>query len=113
MIKKLFFGLLFLALAAPCVAPAQMIGVNVSGSEYSWETYPIASHLDYLKNKGVSLIRLPVAWEKFQSTPSGPLNQTEVGKLKSFLQLVASRGMQVILDMHNYGRYNPNWALMG
>lgn len=87
-----------------------IIGINVSGSEYSWETYPIASHLDYLKNKGIILIRLPIAWEKLQPTLNGSLNQTEIGKLKSFLDLVASRNMQVIVDIHNYGRYNPNWA---
>jgi len=110
MIKKIFFILTFLAFAAPSVAPALMVGVNISGSEYSWETYPIASHLDYLKNKGVVLIRLPVAWEKIQSTPNGPLNQSEIGKLKAFLDLAASRNMQVIVDIHNYGRYNPNWA---
>jgi endoglucanase len=106
--KKLFFVLLFLVFATN-VAHGWMLGVNVSGSEYSWETYPIASHLDYLKDRGIVLIRLPVAWEKFQSALNGPLNQTEVGKLKSFLDLVDSRGMQVILDIHNYGRYNPNW----
>jgi len=87
-----------------------MVGVNVSGSEYSWETYPVASHLDYLKNKGIILVRLPIAWEKVQSSLNGPLNQTEVGKLKSFLDLAASRNMQVIVDIHNYGRYNPDWA---
>lgn len=110
MLKKIFFVLLFLVYFAPHLALGAMIGVNVSGSEYSWETYPIASHLDYLKKKGIVLIRLPVAWEKLQSKPSGPLNQIEVGKLKSFLDLVATRGMQVIVDIHNYGRYNPNWA---
>lgn len=87
-----------------------IIGVNVSGSEYSWETYPVASHLDYLKNRGIVLIRLPIAWEKIQPTVNGSLNQTEIGKLKSFLDLVAARNMQAIVDIHNYGRYNPNWA---
>jgi endoglucanase len=113
--KLLSFALVlvFAVYAVFSVASASwaiMIGVNVSGSEYSWETYPIASHLDYLKNKGIVLIRLPIAWEKLQSTLNGPINQTEVGKIKSFLNLVASRGMQVIVDIHNYARYNPKWA---
>lgn len=87
-----------------------MIGVNVSGSEYSWETYPIGSHLDYLRSKGIALIRLPIAWEKLQPALNGPLNQTEVARLKSFLDSAASRNMQVIIDIHNYARYNPRWA---
>ncbi len=110
MLKRLFFVLMILAYAAPSMATGAMIGINISGSEYSWETYPIASHLDYLKNKGIVLVRLPIAWEKLQSTLNGPLNQTEVGKLKSFLDLATTRKMQVIVDIHNYGRYNPNWA---
>ncbi|MGO8988517.1 MAG: glycoside hydrolase family 5 protein, partial [bacterium] len=110
MIKRLFWVLLFLAFAAPRVAPGETIGINVSGSEYSWETYPIASHLDYLKNKGIVLIRVPIAWEKVQPALNGALNQTEIGKLKSFLDLTASRNIRVIVDIHNYGRYNPNWA---
>lgn len=100
----------FFAVISIVSASWAMIGVNISGSEYSWETYPVSSHLDYLKNEGIVLIRLPIAWEKLQSTLNGPLNQTEIGKLKSFLDSAAARNMQVIVDIHNYGRYNPNWA---
>jgi endoglucanase len=105
-------ALLFGVFAVLSVTSASwpQVGVNVSGSEYSWETYPIASHLDYLENKGIVFIRLPVAWEKLQPTLYGPLNQTEIRNLKSFLDLAASRKMRVIVDIHNYGRYNPNWA---
>jgi aryl-phospho-beta-D-glucosidase BglC (GH1 family) len=91
-------------------ASLAIVGVNVSGSEYSWETYPIASQVDYLQTEGIVLIRLPIAWEKLQSTLNGPLTQGEITNLKSFLDLAASRGMQVIVDIHNYARYNPNWA---
>lgn len=105
-------ALLVFAVFVLTVTPtsAAVVGVNVSGSEYSWETYPVASHLDYIKSKGVALIRLPVAWEKLQPALYGTLNPTEIKNLKAFLNLAASRNMQVILDIHNYGRYNPNWA---
>lgn len=86
------------------------IGVNISGSEYSWESYPVASHLDYLKTRGVALIRLPVAWEKVQPALNGPLNLTEIARMKGFFDAAAARNMKVIVDIHNYGRYNPNWA---
>jgi aryl-phospho-beta-D-glucosidase BglC (GH1 family) len=58
-----------------------MIGVNVSGSEYSWETYPIVSHLNYLKNKGITLIRLPIAWEKVRFTKDELMTDTEADKI--------------------------------
>ncbi len=104
--------LIFAALMIPNIAMTSwaFYGVNLSGSEYSWETFPIASHLEYLNSRGVVVFRLPIAWEKLQPVLNGPLNQTEVGNLKTFLNLVASHNMQAIVDIHNYGRYNPNWA---
>src|SRR5262245_30488345 len=57
-------------------APA-MIGVNMSGAEFSYDTYPTVNDLDYVQSKGLSLIRLPISWEKTQSTLNGPLNQAE------------------------------------
>ena len=81
MLKKIFFVLLFLVYSLSGMARAGMIGVNISGSEYSWETYPIKSHLDYLESKGIALIRLPVAWEKLQSKPNG--QNSEFGRGRS------------------------------
>jgi endoglucanase len=96
--------------AANCRA-GEPVGVNLSGDEYSWETYPVASHLAYLSGKGVHLIRLPVAWEKWQPVLGGPLSTTEVANFKAFMQRAQQYNMQVILDLHNFGRYNVNyWA---
>jgi hypothetical protein len=85
-----------------------MIGVNISGAEYASGSYPTTSDLDYLQSKGVGLLRLPIAWEKFQPTLNGPLDPTQLTSIESFLDNAAAHGMQVIVDLHNYGRYSTN-----
>ncbi len=95
-------------LANPLVGGAQ-IGVMMDGAEASWVGYPSASDLDYLKSHGVDLVRLPIAWELMQNTLNGPLNATYLSGLENFLTEAAARGMQVIVDLQNYGGYDPNW----
>ena len=85
-----------------------MIGVNISGAEYSPGSYPTTGDLDYLESRGIGLIRLPVAWENLQPTLNGPLDQTQLSSLKTFLNNAAAHGMEVIVDLHNYGRYSTN-----
>ena len=87
------------------VAPGT-IGVNVSGAEYNPSYYATTSDLNYLQSEGVTLLRLPISWEIFQPAPDGPLDQTEVAHLENFIANAAAHGMQVIIDLHNYARYN-------
>ena len=82
-----------------------MIGVNLSSAEYSYDTYPTTDALDFAASEGLDLIRLPVAWEKLQPTLNGPLDQVQVDGLSNFLDAAAARGIQVIVDLHNYGHY--------
>ena len=35
---------------------------------------------------------------------------TYLAALKAFINAAGAQGMQVIVDVHNYGRYNRNWA---
>ncbi len=112
--KKNYFSLLLILVAAltlhaqaPC---GTFTGVNMSGGEYSWEQFPNASDLDYVKSKGVTLIRLPISWEKFQPDLNGPLDINEVNGIKKFLDSAGARGMKVIVDMHNYARYDAIWT---
>ncbi len=82
----------------------------MSEAEYSWGSYPGGSDLAYIKSKGISLIRLPIAWERMQTTVGGALDPTYLAGLKAFINAAGAQGMQVIVDVHNYGRYNRNWA---
>ncbi|MGY4458022.1 glycoside hydrolase family 5 protein [Bradyrhizobium sp. LB13.1] len=86
------------------------VGVNVSGAEYSWMPFVGVTDLDYLANQGVTLIRLPISWERMQPTLNGPLDPTYLSGLENVLSEAAARGIQVVIDLHNYGRYNLNYA---
>ncbi|MFH1498963.1 MAG: cellulase family glycosylhydrolase [Verrucomicrobiota bacterium] len=94
-----------------------MLGVNlasacfgeyypgVHGTHYIW---PGADDLDYFKARGMELIRLPFRWENIQPVLFGPLNSAEVARLDAFLDAAEERGMRVIPDVHNFGRYHIN-----
>jgi hypothetical protein len=101
-------------------------GVNVSGAEFGAPfsldatskfsnknpgRYNRAYHydgqatFDYLASRGIKLIRLQFRWERIQPTTGGPLNGTELSRLKGAVQRAASAGLGVILDVHNFGDY--------
>jgi Endoglucanase len=91
-----------------------MRGINLAGAEFGSTfpgvyntdyTYPGVAQLNYYKARGIELIRLPFKWERIQHTLNGPLDTAELARLDTFLNLAEARGMRVILDMHNYGRY--------
>jgi Cellulase (glycosyl hydrolase family 5) len=106
--------------------PSYLRGVNVSGAEfgapYSLDAtsrfsnknpgrYNTAYHydgqatFDYLASRGIQLIRLQFRWERIQPTPGGPLNRTELGRLKAAVGRATGAGLKVILDVHNFGDY--------
>ena len=93
-------------------------GVNLAGAEFDEDnmpgtldqqyTYPNAEELDYYKSKGLKLIRLPFRWERLQHEFGGNLETENLNRIKGFVKMVTDRDMQVILDLHNYGRYRLN-----
>jgi hypothetical protein len=104
------FVLLAFFLFAGTAHASAPVGVNMSGGEYTWEQFPAASDFDYLRSKGITLVRLPIAWEKFQPNLNGPLDPNETSGLLTTLNLAATRGMAVVIDLHNFGRYAPTWV---
>ncbi len=93
-------------------------GVNLAGAEFAEEnmpgildeqyTYPNAEELDYYKSKGLTLIRLPFRWERIQLSFGESLETENINKIKEVVKMATDREMQVILDLHNYGRYRLN-----
>ncbi len=82
-------------------------GVNLAGAEFSGgAVYPNAADFDYYKSKGLILIRIPFLWERIQKTLNGALDPDGIDDLDAVVSLANARGMKVILDMHNYGKYN-------
>ncbi len=88
-----------------------MIGVNLSGAEfgqvggaYGWHyIYPSVDDIAYYAQRGVQLVRLPVKWERLQTSVDGPLDQAELGRLIKFLGDAQTQGVKVIVDLHNFG----------
>jgi endoglucanase len=78
--------------------------------------FPTTQELDYYKQKGMDLIRMPFLWERMQpgllskNSPTANVDRSfnpEYAKqMDDFLTAADQRGMKVILDAHDYGRYN-------
>lgn len=94
----------------------QPFGVNLAGAEFFHKKmegvgrfnkdyhYPTTDELDYWKSKGLTLIRLPFKWERIQRKLYGELNREEIDYIKFLLAEADKRDMQILIDMHNYGR---------
>jgi VCBS repeat-containing protein len=91
-----------------------MLGVNLSGAEfggsgdkYGWDyKYPTLKDLAFYADKGITLFRLPVKWERLQPTAGGELDKAELGRLLEFLDNAQKVGGKIIVDIHNFGRYD-------
>ncbi|MBB5699295.1 cellulase family glycosylhydrolase [Sphingomonas yantingensis] len=90
-----------------------MLGINLSGAEfgkgdkYGYDyIYPSSKDLKFYADQGLTLVRLPVRWERLQPELGGSLDAVELGRLNTFLVNAAKAGVQVIVDVHNYGRYD-------
>jgi endoglucanase len=107
------------ALALPLPALAEdcqglQIGVNLAGPEFGpprgrygyTYIYPNEAELDYFTGKNLRLIRLPLRWETLQPVLDGPLDPAELGRVAEFLHLAQAKGAKVLIDLHNYGRYD-------
>jgi hypothetical protein len=86
------------------------IGIDLSGSEYSWGSFSDASQLDLLQSEGINLVRLPIAWERIQPTLYGPLDTNYLQGLETFLNEAAARNIKVVVDIHDFGRYDTTYA---
>ncbi|WP_144018783.1 glycoside hydrolase family 5 protein [Demequina sp. NBRC 110056] len=103
-------------------------GVNLAGLEFgtggafSNETpgelgvdyfaEPVASYA-WLAQRGIDLVRLPVRWERLQPALDGELDAGQVEIVTAQLDAAAAAGIEVILDLHNYGAYvTPHGAAL-
>jgi aryl-phospho-beta-D-glucosidase BglC (GH1 family) len=118
-IRNVVLGLLALSLSAgvqPVFASSPtMFGTNLSGGDFgstypgtlgTTYFYPSATHWDWAKSQGLELVRMPFRWERVQYDVNGVLNNflnsPDIVAIDAALDLAESRGMRVILDMHNY-----------
>ncbi|UKE47311.1 MULTISPECIES: glycoside hydrolase family 5 protein [Xanthomonas translucens group] len=96
-------------------------GVNLSGAEfnsgkkpgtlYKDYTYPGPADYSYFAGKGMNIVRLPFLWERLQPTAKGEFDPAQLGQIKKAVAQAKASGVHLILDPHNYAKYNG--ALIG
>lgn len=101
--------------SAVVAGPVCFKGVNISGAEYGIDSanvygtnyiYPSEKTVRYFAEKGMNIVRLPFRWERLQPVFGGPLDRTELDRLKQAVELLRTYGMTIVLDPHNFGYYS-------
>lgn len=110
-IRLLAFCLAALPLTAN--AASCLRGVNLAGAEFGdpgpphgkGYIYPSEATLDWAARQGMTAIRLPFLWERLQPQLFGAFDPDELARLQITVAAANSRGLSVILDLHNYAAY--------
>jgi endoglucanase len=111
--------LLGIALTAPvhaeCMDQQRLLGVNLSGAEFTSKTlpgimykqyiYPSQQDMRYFKQVGMNIVRVPFRWERLQRQLNGPLESADLDQLRRVVSWAKELNMCVLLDMHNYASY--------
>lgn len=113
MLKALSTALIALMLSGTAEANC-FRGINLSGAEFNDRggtygqqyIYPSEKIISYMAGKGLNAVRLPFMWERLQPKLNGPLSKDELARLKNSIDMILKARMQVILDPHNYAKYD-------
>lgn len=101
------------AQAATCADNVKR-GINLAGAEFgnkipgrlNWDyKFPRADQISYYKHVGFDVFRLPLKWERIQPVLNGPLDPGYTTALMHTLDLARDVGMGVVIDIHNYARF--------
>jgi endoglucanase len=92
-----------------------LTGVNIAGADFGDNNlpgvfnrdyfYPEPSSIDYYAGKRTNIIRLPVLWERVQHQLGKELDEKEIQRIDATVKYVTSKGIKVIIDIHNYAKY--------
>ena len=75
---------------------------GVYGTDYQYDTQATFS---YLASRGIRIVRLPFRWERIQPRLAATLDPLELQRLTGAVGRARGAGLQVVLDVHNYGAY--------
>lgn len=105
----------------PQLAPLQYTGVNfwvgaahddkVHDAEYMVDYGYDTQSIGYFTAKGMNVIRLAFLWERVQTAPMAALDEVELGRIDGFVEAANEQGASVILDVHNFARYQQSQAV--
>jgi len=96
-------------------------GVNLAGAEFgsagagaaipgtfnSQYIYPNQNEVNYFRNEGMNTVRLCFRWERLQQSTNAGFNTDEFNRLHTFVSQTTAKGVNVILNPHNFARYYP------
>ena len=95
-----------------------VLGINLCGGELNEQqmpgiynehyAYPTKEEVDYFAGKGFKTVTIPFRWERIQKNIGGDLDYQEIGEIKKVVGWCADKALQVIMSMHNLGRYKKN-----
>jgi len=77
------------------------------GEDYK---YPERRTIEYFAACGLGLLRIPFRWERLQPNLGQPLNSKELNRIQQVVAWAGECGAQIVLDTHNYGRYQLSLA---
>ena len=90
-------------------------GVSLAGAEFGEKNlpgvfdkdyvYPTVASTAYFQAKGMNLMRLPFLWERLQPRLGQDFDAVELARLRTFVDGTTARGLHVLLDPHNYARW--------
>lgn len=103
--------------AASSSSGLQWLGVTESGAEFGTTalpgvlgtdyTWPLTSSIQTLLDAGMNIFRIPFLMERLaQGTMTATLDATYLAALETIVTFVTAAGASVVLDPHNYGRYD-------
>lgn len=96
-------------------AKAPLAGINFPGPGIAGHVYPGKENINYhfpstadiktYAQFGFKIIRLTILWERLQPELNQPFDERYFQEIDNFIQQAQKQGVQVVLDVHNYGRY--------
>ncbi len=89
-------------------------GVNMSGAEWDggvkWPDRQITrgyvSFPNHFRGWGLNTVRLPFKWERLQPQLRGSFDEREWNRLKTTVYTLRADRARIIIDCHNYARFN-------
>ncbi len=100
--------------APPAAEPPYRRGVNLAGPEFGdvpgklhfTYTYNNENSFKYFGERGFTVIRVPIRWERIQTKLNGPLDPENLKELKQNIVWAKKYNSTVVIDVHNYCRYS-------
>lgn len=108
-------SLLLAAAAAGVSAFGPFGGVNEAGFDFTVYTNgsftgpgtpPPTAQFQHFASQGVNLFRIPFAWQEATPSVGGNLDQGFLSRYDPIVNAALATGAHVIVDLHNYARFN-------